>query len=104
MFRTTLVQSSMGTVYFPEAEQLEREPNHYRAYVMIGATNKIHKFVDHRCSYYLTLRTGFGVLGDLQGDHAECHWKVEFFFFVTKCLKAVILPSSTVTRNRISLT
>ena len=51
MFRTALVQSSKGTVSFVEVEQLEREADHYRGYVMSGATNKIHIFVEHKYSY-----------------------------------------------------
>jgi len=48
MFRTAQVQSSKVTVSLAVAEQLERAVDHYRGYVMSGATNKIHKFVEHK--------------------------------------------------------
>jgi hypothetical protein len=68
------MQSSKVIVSFAEVEQLEREAEHYRAYVMIGATNKIDKFVSKKYSNCLAARKYFGVLGDMQGDHAICYW------------------------------
>jgi hypothetical protein len=67
------VQSSKGRVSLAEAEQLERETDHYRAYVMSGANNKIDTFVDNKYSYCLAARKFFDVLGDLRGDHANCY-------------------------------
>jgi hypothetical protein len=47
------VQSSNDTISFVEAEQLEREADPYRDYVMSGATNKIHIFIDYKYIYCL---------------------------------------------------